>query len=391
MDGNFLMRSIAFLLLAFLIPASFNSNAATGGQESTLYVCEMHPEVQSSKPGRCPKCEMKLVDQKTLKSVPAIVAQQPATGDSYADGYTCSMHPDVRSDKPGNCPKCEMKLVAVIPAIGEDFDLRFVTSPHAPRPNEKVTLSFSVHNPRTGQAVKDFQLLHERMYHVFVVSQDLSEFQHIHPRLQSDGSFTVETVLPRAGAYKVYSDFFPSEGVAQVIQHNLITAGTSPDLFASMPRVTADSTFARTMEGVKVSSDEAEKVGVDAYALQIKSSGGMKIELTAEPQEIIAGKPVRLKYHLTDAKTGEPVRDLLPLLGAWGHTLILSEDQTDYVHSHPEEQMPATGKKEEWRGGPDVTFEALMPRPGVYRIWTQFLRGDAVTTVTFTVKVARLQ
>ena len=25
--------------------------------------------------------------------------------------YTCTMHPDVLSDKPGKCPKCGMKLV----------------------------------------------------------------------------------------------------------------------------------------------------------------------------------------------------------------------------------------------------------------------------------------
>lgn len=27
--------------------------------------------------------------------------------------YTCSMHPEVRSDKPGKCPKCGMKLIKV--------------------------------------------------------------------------------------------------------------------------------------------------------------------------------------------------------------------------------------------------------------------------------------
>jgi hypothetical protein len=33
------------------------------GKPTTIYTCPMHPEVRSSKPGRCPKCGMKLVPQ----------------------------------------------------------------------------------------------------------------------------------------------------------------------------------------------------------------------------------------------------------------------------------------------------------------------------------------
>ena len=59
---------------------------------SVTYTCTMHPEIVSDKPGKCPKCGMKLVKV------------QPVT-------YTCRMHPEVQSDKPGKCPKCGMDLV----------------------------------------------------------------------------------------------------------------------------------------------------------------------------------------------------------------------------------------------------------------------------------------
>lgn len=40
--------------------------------------------------------------------------QKTATEESAvakAEVYTCSMHPEVESDKPGDCPKCGMALI----------------------------------------------------------------------------------------------------------------------------------------------------------------------------------------------------------------------------------------------------------------------------------------
>jgi hypothetical protein len=280
--------------------------------------------------------------------------------------YFCTMHPEVRTKAAGKCPKCSMTLVPVTPAVADDFNLRLVATPKAPKPGEKVSLRFSVINPKTGEQVKQFNLMHEKLYHLFIISQDLTEFQHIHPEHQPDGSFTIDTVLPRPGAYKIYSDIYPESGAAQVLQQNIATAGYQSDLFAARPTLQPDTSLVRTGDGTKV-------------------------ELVLEPATIIAGQPVTLKYRLTDLKSGEPVRDLVPYLGAWGHTLIISEDQQDYVHSHPEESVEdAEGKRKE-RGGPDVAFAAFMPRPGIYRIWTQFQRGDRLSTYSFTVRAEQLR
>jgi Cu+-exporting ATPase len=61
------------------------------------YTCPMHPEVQATKPGVCPKCGM------------ALEASDPSTGMERTE-YTCPMHPEIVRDGPGTCPICGMAL-----------------------------------------------------------------------------------------------------------------------------------------------------------------------------------------------------------------------------------------------------------------------------------------
>ncbi|HJQ68029.1 MAG TPA: heavy metal-binding domain-containing protein [Blastocatellia bacterium] len=372
---------LIFLTLSFIASAPHTNAAAY--QESVVYVCPMHPEVQSSTAGLCPKCQMKLVVEEASKKEKA----EEAT----AEAYTCPMHLEIRTSAPGKCPKCDMPLVAANPAISEEFGLRMESTPAQPKPGEKLRLRFHINDPRTGQQVKQFQLMHDKLFHLFIISQDMKQFQHIHPTFLPDGSFVIETVLPDAGNYKVYCDVYPAEGVPQVIQRNLTTAGYTPDLLSSAARLAPDATLTKVGEVTKVAPENAEKLGVELPEHPPAAVNSIKVDLKLEPAEIIAGRPITLKYHLTDAKTGEEVRDLSPYLSAWGHTLILSEDQSDYVHSHPVEIVPTDVERAKLRGGPMVTFEALFPRPGNYRIWTQFLRGNAVVTVSFNVQAKRLQ
>ncbi|HKY03715.1 MAG TPA: heavy metal-binding domain-containing protein [Blastocatellia bacterium] len=353
--------------MSLCVPAVSFSPRLASAQEQATFVCPMHPEVTASKQGDCPKCGMKLVAKSDKKSEEAAVQREAAAPESGSEeSFTCPMHLEVRSPVQGKCSLCGMALVPAVPALGDDFEIRVVSTPKAPRPNEKVSLRFSIYNPKTREQVKKFALLHEELLHLFIVSQDMNEFQHIHPRLEADGSFSIDTRLPQPGRYKLYMDFYPAEGIPQVLQANLSTAGYSNDILAGTARLKPDAVFEKVVNGIK-------------------------IVLKLDPTEIIAGRPATLRYELTDARTGEPVRDLLPYLGAWGHTLILSEDQTDYVHSHPVELVPEQENRSALRGGPVVTFEAMLPRPGAYRVWTQFLRGQTLSTVSFTIAAEQLK
>ena len=106
-----------------------------------------------------------------------------------------------------------------------------------------------------------------------------------------------------------------------------------------------------------------------------------------DPKPSLAGQYCHLIFHLTDAKTHQPVKDLQTYLAAFGHMMIMSEDMVNYIHSHPIDVLPPDANLDTLRGGPDVTFEGLMPKPGLYRAWTQFRYHDKILTFTNTFQV----
>ena len=292
--------------------------------------------------------------------------QGPLTADNQDEEfYACAMHPDVMSDKPGKCPTCGMTLVRTRRPEMAEYEVKLTTTPAVVKPGEEFRLSFLITHPKTGEPVKEFNIVHDMPFHLFVVSQDLTYFQHIHPQQQTDGSFTIKTMVPKAGSYIIYCDVFPVGGMPQVAHRSLITAGFDGDLFSSQAQLVPDKILTKTLEGVR-------------------------FELTLNPTEPVGGRPANLKYHLSDDKRGEPVKDLQPYLGAWGHTLILSEDASDYIHSHPTEMIPDNVDRTKIYGGPDVSFDAFFPRPGRYRVWSQFQRQGKLITVSFTINVRRL-
>jgi hypothetical protein len=269
-----------------------------------------------------------------------------------------------------------MALVHASPFDVRDYDLDFRTVPAVVKAGEKASLRLRVIHPDTGEVVKKFEVVHERQYHLFLISQDMQYFQHIHPQEQADGTWTIDVTLPRPGYYKVLSDLLPSGGSSQFIARPLVTAGYAGDLVGDSAHLVPDTVAA-------------------------KVDGDITASVTYDPQQFLVGLYGHLTYHLTDTATGKPITDLQTYLGAFGHTLIMSEDMAEYVHSHPLDiiaqpdddggppvfLIPPGADLEKLRGGPDVTFEGLMPKPGRYRAWTQFRRHDTLHTLAFTFNV----
>jgi Heavy metal binding domain len=272
--------------------------------------------------------------------------------------FVCPMHPEVLSTAAGPCPRCGMALVKGA-ADARDYRVEMETMPAAPRAGSPVRLRLTVRHPGHGGVVRDFAIVHDRAYHLFVIRQDLEDYQHVHPQSQADGSLVVDVTLARPGYYRVYSDFFPRGGTAQVVPGVLVTTDAAGDLGSSRARLVPDVVPER-------------RAGDIVARLGLPSSG------------LVAGREEKLALRVQDAR-GSPVLDLEPHLGAYGHALVLSEDTLHYVHAHPVERLAADA---EARGGPDLTFKALLPKPGRYRIWVQVKRAGVVSTLPFTVEVA---
>ena len=176
--------------------------------------------------------------------------------------------------------------------------MELITNPEKIEAGKKAALRFRIFDPSTGRAVQDLNVVHEKPFHLFLISQDFAEYQHIHPVQQSDGSFVVETVLSKTGRYEVICDFSPVGGWPQVIRQSLVTADSIGD---KRPILVPDRQLSKVVEQTRFT-------------------------LKFDTLHASAGTAISLDYMLTDESTGAPVKDLQPYLGAWGHTVVLSED-----------------------------------------------------------------
>jgi hypothetical protein len=258
--------------------------------------------------------------------------------------YSCPMDPDVRSDSAGKCRRCGMALVAGVPEPVE-FHTDVVTIPEGPKPGRQAVLQFSIHDPWKDRPVSGFNLVHEKLFHAFVVSQDLQFFEHGHPSLVLDGVFQYPITFPKPGMYRALGDFFPDGGMPQLSSETVFVRGEPP------PPVHLDRDYSP------------------------KTATNLSVKLGTIPERPVATARTQLRFVV------EGDRGLEKYLGVWGHMLVASSDLIDMMHEHP---FLADG-------GPRVEFEIVFPRPGAYRVWVQFQSDGVVNTAHFDIPVGSLQ
>ncbi len=210
-------------------------------------------------------------------------------------------------------------------AVAEDGLRLSLAETSLPR-GRGATLRFAIDG--ANGPVRDFEVTHEKRMHLIVVRRDGRGFQHLHPALGADGTWSTQVTLPDAGAYRVFADF-QRDGRAYTLAGDLTVDGKAA--YAPLPA-------ART----------------------VAETNGYRVELDAHGSE--------LGFAIT--RGGEPV-ETEPYLGAGGHLVALREGDLAFLHVHPTE-------------GHGVEFETDLEPGSRYRLYLQFKHDGRVHTAEFT-------
>jgi hypothetical protein len=186
-----------------------------------------------------------------------------------------------------------------------------------------------------NHAVRDFDVEHTKRMHLIVARRDLTGFQHLHPTMAADGTWSTPLHLTGPGSYRVFADFSHEEQATTL----------ASDLRVDGPVDLAD---------------------LPAPADTAISDGGYQVRLTAHEDD--------LRFTIT--RDGRPVRTE-PYLGAGGHLVALREGDLAFLHVHPREHGEGEG----------IGFETTFPTAGRYRLFLQFRVDGEIQTVAFTKEV----
>ncbi|MFC5996284.1 hypothetical protein ACFQE5_18945 [Pseudonocardia hispaniensis] len=203
--------------------------------------------------------------------------------------------------------------------------------------------SFRITGP-DGAPVTAFDVEHDKRMHLIVVRRDATGFQHVHPEMAADGTWSVPLTLPAAGSYRAFADFTPAGGPATTLGVDLAVPG----------------------EFEPVTHRPSRVAQVDGYTVELT---GDLVPGTASP------------VTLTVSRDGRPVTDLQPYLGAYGHLVALRQGDLAYLHVHPD-GAPGDGRTS---AGPQIQFVTEVPSDGTYRLFLDFQHDGTVRTAEFTI------
>ncbi|MER6434923.1 hypothetical protein ABT275_00955 [Streptomyces sp. NPDC001185] len=200
-----------------------------------------------------------------------------------------------------------------------------------------------------GKPVTGFALDQTKRMHFYAVRSDLTGFQHIHPTMAPDGTWTADLAALAPGSWRTFASFTPDSGTGK---------GKG---FVLSRTVTVPGNATRTPLPAPATSAE-----VDGYTVTVEG-------------EPMAGMAHPLSVSVS--KDGRPVTDLQPYLETYAHLTAFREGNQEFAHLHPTTEV--TGDS----GGPDLAFHAELPTAGDWRLFLQFQTGGKLHTAALTLHV----
>jgi hypothetical protein len=255
------------------------------------------------------------------------------------------------------------------------YIINISTTPKNVEVNKPFTLTVKILNSDGKTPVTVFDEVHTKLLHFILVTQDLTQFLHVHPDYQSEGVFVLkDLILPEVANYVTYADFTPTGEHQQYVRNTLSVSGAS--------------------------DKQADLVASPREAVV----GALKMSLV-DPETLMAGAETALKFHVSDAKTGADISNLDEYLGATGHLVIINQANETYIHTHPTghdmegmsgmsgmNMVTATpemaGMAMPMQYGPDLEFMTEFPSADLWAVWLQVQYQGEIYTFPFVVDVA---
>ncbi|MFD6493527.1 hypothetical protein [Streptomyces sp. NPDC060188] len=213
---------------------------------------------------------------------------------------------------------------------------------------KRTAYRFTVTGP-DGTPVSAFALDQTKPMHFYAIRSDLTGFQHLHPTMAADGTWTADLAALTPGAWRMFASFTPDGGAGRGTAFVLSRGVTVPGTEKRTP-VPAAATTAR----------------VDGYTVTVQGQpmAGMSHPLT-----------------VTVTKDGRPVTSLQPYLDTYAHLTAFHEGDTAFAHLHPTTHVGGD------HGGPKLAFDAELPSAGDWRLFLQFRTGGKLHTAALTLEV----
>lgn len=227
-------------------------------------------------------------------------------------------------------------------------------------PGQPAGFAFQIMKDR--KPFTDFVEDMTKKMHMYAVRTDLTGYQHVHPQMAGDGTWTAQLAALEPGTWRFYTAFTANSGG----NHTQYVLGQEVSVEGSMaPRPLPPAATVAQADGYTLTMADG-KLTSDMYKTQ-----SIKVDI---------------------AKDGMAVMDIEPYLGARAHLTAIRARDMMFAHMHPKDMTmdssPSTAMVlRAAAAAPTLEFEAMFPKDGDWRLFLQFQTMGMLHLAEFTLHV----